>query len=350
MMLQAALRDLIWRRRRYLIAAIGTALVFAMTLVLTGLSNGFDVEAKDTLESFGAGAWVVKEGAAGPFLGAAPFSEDVVAEVADTPGVESAGGLVFGRKSVGEGSALEDVNVFGFEPDGPGMPEPDDGRVPEREGEVMVSTTLGFDIGETMDLSGTPLEVVGEIRDSTVLAGVGNTFLTISQAQAVVFSGAPIVSAVVVDGELTNPPSGYVALDDDTAMDDFLRPLEQPRQSITFMAIILWLIAALIIGSVVYISTLERVRDFAVFKALGIPVSKVLVGLAFQAAVLALIAAVVGIGLALLLAPVFPMKNVIPMSAFVALPIVGIVIGALASVIGMRRVMTVDPALAFGGP
>lgn len=41
-MLLASLRDLQWRRRRYLIAAIGTALVFVTTLVLTGLSHGFD--------------------------------------------------------------------------------------------------------------------------------------------------------------------------------------------------------------------------------------------------------------------------------------------------------------------
>ena len=41
----AALRDLQWRRRRFLIAVIGTSVVFAMTLILTGLSHGFDVEA-----------------------------------------------------------------------------------------------------------------------------------------------------------------------------------------------------------------------------------------------------------------------------------------------------------------
>lgn len=38
-MLIAALRDLQWRRRRFVIAIVGTAMVFAMTLVLTGLEN-----------------------------------------------------------------------------------------------------------------------------------------------------------------------------------------------------------------------------------------------------------------------------------------------------------------------
>ncbi|OBG28810.1 hypothetical protein A5764_24810 [Mycobacterium sp. 852002-51057_SCH5723018] len=50
-MLFAALRDMQWRRRRLVIAVISTGLVFAMTLVLTGLANGFRVEAQRTVDS-----------------------------------------------------------------------------------------------------------------------------------------------------------------------------------------------------------------------------------------------------------------------------------------------------------
>jgi putative ABC transport system permease protein len=52
-MLRVTLRDLQWRRRRFMIAIVGTGLVFAMTLVLTGLSNGFRVEADDTVDALG---------------------------------------------------------------------------------------------------------------------------------------------------------------------------------------------------------------------------------------------------------------------------------------------------------
>lgn len=61
-------------------------------------------------------------------------------------------------------------------------------------------------------------------------------------------------------------------------------------------------------------------------------------------------AAVVGGILSLLLAPLFPMTVVVPLSAFVALPAIATVIGLLASVAGLRRVVAIDPALAFGGP
>ena len=48
-MLFAALRDMQWRSRRLAIAVVSTGLVFAMTLVLTGLANGFHVEAQRTV-------------------------------------------------------------------------------------------------------------------------------------------------------------------------------------------------------------------------------------------------------------------------------------------------------------
>ena len=64
-MLTAALRDLQWRKRRFVIAIVGTGLVFAMTLVLTGLANGFGVEANRTVDALGLQAYLVKSGAPG---------------------------------------------------------------------------------------------------------------------------------------------------------------------------------------------------------------------------------------------------------------------------------------------
>jgi putative ABC transport system permease protein len=76
--LTAALRDLQWRKRRFVIAIIGTGLVFAMTLVLTGLANGFRVEADRTVDSLGLDSYLIKSGAAGPFVGSSPFAPDLI--------------------------------------------------------------------------------------------------------------------------------------------------------------------------------------------------------------------------------------------------------------------------------
>ena len=44
------------------------------------------------------------------------------------------------------------------------------------------------------------------------------------------------------------------------------------------------------------------------------------------------------------------MNVVVPMRAYVALPLVAIAVGLLASLAGLLRAVAVDPALAFGGP
>ena len=120
--------------------------------------------------------------------------------------------------------------------------------------------------------------------------------------------------------------------------------------SITIVAVLLWVVAALVVGSVIYLSALERLRDFAVFKAIGVPTRSIAAGLAMQSVIVALLAALVGAGLSMLLGPLFPMQVIVPVEAFIALPVVAVVIGLIASATGLHRAVSVDPALAFGGP
>ena len=137
-----ALRDLQWRRRRFVIAVIGTGVVFAMTLVLTGLANGFRFEARHTVDSLGIDTYLIKAGAVGPFLGAAMFPVAEAQAVGRVPGVESAIPLVFAQEALQDRGSSQNVNVFGMPEYGPGMPTMAAGRAPSSPGEVAISKTL----------------------------------------------------------------------------------------------------------------------------------------------------------------------------------------------------------------
>jgi len=65
--------------------------------------------------------------------------------------------------------------------------------------------------------------------------------------------------------------------------------------------------------------------------------------------VLALLSGVVAVILSKAIGPVMPMAVETPGSAYVQLAIVAVVIGLIASLFGLRRAVSVDPALAFGG-
>ena len=345
-MLIAALRDLQWRKRRFVIAIVGTGLVFAMTLVLTGLANGFRVEATRTVDSLGLDGFLVKSGATGPFLGSSAFP----ATKLQVPGVDTAVPLVYGSASMPDGNSARSVNVFGAPEKGPGMPALEEGRPPTEPHEAAVSSTMDKPIGATVEIGSRNLQVVGIVDDSTALAGQPNVFLTVAGAQTVLFSGQQLVSSIGLKGLPDRPPSGFKVVNRAGAVDDLLRALKGARQAMTLMAGLLWVVAAMIVGSMIYMSALERTRDFAVFKAVGVPTRSILAGLAMQAVIVAVLAAVLGGVLSVALGPLFPMRVDIPQIAFLLLPVVAVTIGVLASLAGLRRAVTVDPAMAFGGP
>jgi putative ABC transport system permease protein len=71
--------------------------------------------------------------------------------------------------------------------------------------------------------------------------------------------------------------------------------------------------------------------------------------LSAQAVLASLLAAALGAVVAQALKPIFPLPVVIEPAAYLALPLIAIVVGVVASLAAMRRVISVDPALAFSG-
>ena len=125
--------------------------------------------------------------------------------------------------------------------------------------------------------------------------------------------------------------------------------MEAGIQTVDAINGLLWLVAAGIIGSIVYLSALERTRDFAVMKATGASNRSLMGGLAIAALVLSVLAGIGAAVLALALGPQFPLPVETPPSSYLTLFVVSVVIGLLASLAGLRRAVRVDPALAFRG-
>jgi putative ABC transport system permease protein len=262
--------------------------------------------------------------------------------------VRDATPMVFGRKSVGLDSPRE-VNVFGATGRGLRSPAVDAGREPRARGEIVAGSSLGYHVGDKIVLSGMHFDVVGLVNAWTAVAGVPNVMLTLPDAQELVFAGMPVVSAIAVYGTPSAAPQGLAFIDNATARADLLRPLGNATAAIRLVTFLLWIVAAAIVGSVVYVSTLERARDFAVFKATGSSNRRIAGDLATQAIVLSVTAAAVGVVIATLIAPKFPLPVVVPSAAYLVLPAAAVLVGVLASGFGLRRAVTIDPALAFGG-
>jgi putative ABC transport system permease protein len=348
-MWRVALRDLQWRRRRFIIAVLATSLVFGMTLLMTGVNASLYNEGRRIVAALGADAWLVADGASGPFTTSTPIPAAAADQVAATPGVVRADPLVILHSTM-RLPAVRDVNLIGAPPGGLIAPPLATGRAVAAPGEAVADTALGLRPGDRVELSGRQFEVVGLADRVTYYFGTPTLFLALQDAQALAFDGQPLAVAIVTQGIPRSAPPGLEVLSNRQARVDLERPLASGTQSIAFINALLWLVAAGIIGSIVYLSALERQREFAVFKATGASNRSLLVGLALQAVVLSAAAAVLAVGIARLLAPGFPFTIEIPLQAFPRLLGVAVLVGLVASAAGLRRAVGVQPALAFGGP
>jgi len=343
-----SLRDLQWRRRRFLIGVLAAGLVFALTVIMSGVSASFHNEIRRAVGAFHVDQWVVPNSVSGPFTSTQVFPESEASKVSALPGVTHAEPVALFRSTVTT-DKVNDINLIGIVPNGIAQPTIVDGHGVRTRGDLVTDRSLGLALGRRVTLAGHEFTVVGHTKGITYFAGTPAAFVTIADLQASALDGAPLATAIVVDGTLSAPPPGFHVLSNPRVEADLGRPMRHATQTISFITVLLWIVAAGIIGSVLYLQAIERSRDFAVFKATGVTTRTLLSGLAFQAVVLALCSAIAATLLAFAIKPLMSMSVEVPRSAYVALPLVAIVIGLVASLVALRRAVTVDPALAFGG-
>src|SRR4029453_15438007 len=152
-MWRVALRDLQWRRRRFMIAVLATSLVFGMTLLMAGANASLHNEGRRIVAALGADAWLVADRASGPFTPSTPIPAPAADRVAATPGVVRADPLVILHSTLRRPS-VRDVNVIGARPGGLGMPPTAEGRAVAGSGEVVADPGLGRGRGARGGLGG----------------------------------------------------------------------------------------------------------------------------------------------------------------------------------------------------
>ena len=350
-MLTITLHDLRFRARQFVIAVVGAGLVFAMTLLLSGMAAGFSVEINQTVQAMGAQSWVLAAGSVGSGRGAVPH-----------PGV---GRLSSGARPRCAPGRPRDRRPPGRRDQRPPGTECEPHRLPPRwtrgagqrnhraerggNGQAVVDARMKLGVGQIFEVSGHGFRVVGVVADRTLLGGVPNAYVTLADAQAVVFGGRALIGGVLTTGVPTTVPAGYGVYTNAQVEQASLAQLASAVSSINNSKFFMWVIAAIIVAALVYVTALERTRDFAVLKALGSSTRLLFVGLAAQAVAVALAAAVIAAILSNFMTGIFAQPVDIPGNAFIVLPLSALVVGLLASLAALRRAASVDPAAAFAG-
>ena len=335
----AAFRDLVWRRRRYLISVLGTSLVFALSLLMTGMAASFPAEIDTTLNHLQAAEFMVPDGVTGPLTGNRPFDPAKLPE-----GVVPMATIV---ARIGSDPSVP-VTAFGLGDGAAGLAV-DQGRPPSGTDELAIAAGNGWHVGDKVTIAGVPMTVSGLLPELTLNAGMPVAVMPLTTFQKAFFNGAPLATAGLAEKPGVEAPAGFTTVTPQAAKADLLEMLGDAVSTINLIRFLLWIVAGLIVGSVVFLSAVERTRDFAVFKAIGASTRGMAGGVIFQGLTVALAATLVGTILALAIGQTFPMNVTFTASALLTMPAIAIAIGLIASLFGLRRAVRVEPALAFGG-
>ena len=347
-MFAITLFDLRYRVRQFLIAVIGAALLFAIGMLNSGLANSFHNEVNRLTNDVGADRWIVPAGSTGPLtsLSTTPASE--VDRVRAAHGVQAADPLIIViNEAVVRSGHVAQASVVGYVPGGIGDSRPSHGRDARVPGEIVADGRLHAGVGTHLTIAGQTFEVVGTTSGRTINAGIPVVSMPIDAARKLVFGGRDVQTAIVTRGAPASAIPGLRVLTNAQMRTDTLRPLQSAITSLNNTMELMWVIATVIVAALLYVSALERIRDFAVLKALGAPNRSIFGSVAMQSVLVTLVAAAVAASIANLMKAVYPLPVAIPTWAFVALPGIAIGVGVLASLVALRRAVTVDPSLAF---
>jgi putative ABC transport system permease protein len=335
------LRDLQYRKWRVLLTVMLMAIVMTLLFIMAGLVGQFNAEPELATRFAGDDKyWVVPAGAGGPITNPQAVPRPLLPPVPD-------GEAVLFQPSQLDG---ERVFVAGRDFKGPNHVEKnlDEGRMPAGPGEVVVDATTGLRLGESARLGTETVTVVGLVDDATVLAGVPMVFAPIDFAQQAVAGGNDVAMAIITDDPDPNLPPEFQVLSSEQVTSDTLKPLENAISSVTLVQALLWLITTIVIAAIVYITALERTRDFAVLKAVGGKTRDLASSLLVQGVIMTALAVGIAAILQSFVAPAFPMIVRVPSSSWWQIPVGAVVVAAVAGMAGVMKVRATSPSEAFG--
>ena len=296
------------------------------------------------------------------------LSPEVEAEVAAAPDVVATSpiglsvftGTVDGSSSA---DAEVDVQLVGGDPSGPSVPaDIASGRLPSAQGEALFSGS-SFDspieIGQQVKVEGVSFKVVGTADDAAfnvlptlyvpyedyVLASQARAGKSIDVAPSLIgVSVAKGADPAEVARSLTKSIDGVEALDRSEAV-AALPGVGQITQSFSILYLLLYIVVALVTGVFFLILTVQKEDALVLLRAVGASSRDVIASVLIQVLVVvglgALIGSAVTAGLLALTRDVFGAGLQLSTAALTVGVI--LVLGLVASVGAVRRVLAIDP-------
>ncbi|MDY0117587.1 MAG: ABC transporter permease, partial [Sulfurimonadaceae bacterium] len=252
------------------------------------------------------------------------------------------------------------------------------GRVLKNEHyEIVVTDTTGFVLGEEIALGRNSYKVVGITHNTVSNSGDPLVYLSLKDAQELQFlysnkeiqniaargvknTESDMVNAIVatvktgydveeVAKEIRKwqHKSVYSANDQEEILVKNL--IEKSSKQIGLFTAILVVVSTIIIALIIYTMTLEKMKEIAIMKLMGLPNSLIISMIVKETLLLGVFAFIFGNIFSFLTYDKFPKRVVLEIPDAWMLFGVIIIASVLASFVGVKKVISADPATAIGG-
>ncbi|WP_291859942.1 ABC transporter permease [Bradyrhizobium sp.] len=375
-----ALKDISHNLGRFLLTCLGLSLLLGIVLAMVGIYRGLVVESLGLVRAAGAQVWVVEGGTRGPFAEASRLPGDTREAIAAQWGVASAGGVSYQNIEAQHRGQTTRLMVVGAQIARPGEAPPVvEGRpILRSRYEAVADRGAGLALGEQIRLGRDTFTVVGLTSGLVASGGDPVIFITLRDAQKLQFDLAPAaarreyvrsagatgttdtVNAIVVrllPGVDANRFAQDIvrwkhlaALTQDDQETVLARSvIDRARRQIGLFTSLLLTVSTVIVGLIIYTMTIDKKKAIATLKLIGAPDRRIVGLIVQQAIAMGVISFVAGAALIGAGHGYFPRRVVLEPADSLALFGVVMVACLLASGLGVRTALKIDPASALAG-
>jgi putative ABC transport system permease protein len=374
-----AYRDIRHNLGRFLLTCLGLGLLLGVVLSMIGIYRGLIVDALTIARAPAVDLWIVEVNTRGPFAESSRIPGDTREAIARIAGVSAAGSITYQTvETVFRGGKLR-LYVIGYEPTRPGgPPEIIEGRgIARSHYEMVTDRGSGLVIGDRVQLGRSTFTVVGLTRFQVNSGGDPAVYITLPDAQKLQFDLAPPAARVELargaGAGSQDTVNAVVARKHDNASADAIAEtvrrwkhlgaitqdeqelilsrslIDRARRQIGLFTSLLLVVSAVIIALIIYTMTMEKLRQIATLKLIGAPDRTIIGMIVQQALALGLIGFAIGATLIASIKDYFPRRVVLEPDNVLVLGLIVFAVCILASGLGVRAALKVDPATALGG-
>ena len=352
-------------RRRATLTVLGVAASLLLVLVLEGIFAGAVDRVTYYIRTSPADVFVSQAGVRTMHMSASTLPADTAVRVQSVPGVAWAAPLAFASGSVAGPRGRQLSYLIGYDTStGRGGPTALVAGSTPRAGEAILdeqaADQLGVDLGDRFTVMGMPVRAAGfssggsSITNTTVFVDLAQFARIhdrrVSYVLAAVDPGAD--PGTVAERIRDDVPGVTVQTRDEFAASEARIVTDMSADLLRLMSTIGLFIALAVIALGLMTATLNRLRDFAVLKALGARTPRLAGAVTMQViltvALAAAVATVAALGIAWLLPMAAPKVQIsITTTAVAQTTTSALAVGLLAALWPLRRIAALDAATAF---